>query len=68
MSLTRANVVSPTTYSDPFSTAILPEFSAHMEDNGPSPNTVRACAFNLCDFTSFLRRPSLECNGCPRLQ
>jgi hypothetical protein len=63
MSVTRANVASPTTYSDLLSIVILSEFSAYMEYKGCSPNTFRAHAFGLCRFKSFLRRASLECNG-----
>jgi len=63
MSVTRANIVSPTTYSDSFSIAILSEFSSYMEDKGCSPNTVRAYAFDLCRFRSFLPRTSLKCTG-----
>ena len=43
-----------------FSIAVLPQFLAHLDARGCSPNTVRAYSFDLRHFEEFLRRASLD--------
>jgi integrase/recombinase XerD len=60
MPVNRDSVASFRLPSGPASIAVAPEFLAYLEAKGCSPNTVRAYAFDLRHFDTFLRRSSLR--------
>jgi integrase/recombinase XerD len=45
---------------DRFSITLLPQFLAHLDAKGCSPNTVRGYGFDLRHFEEFLRKSSID--------